>query len=193
MGAIRDFLFPAVEAKRPIAVTDVQAALTPVQISDSVYNILGGATTPGPGGSQNALATSLVTGGAGGGGKSSTAFASGGSINAASAILTKQVSGGVTSGQNGEDGYGTLVPFCGTGGAGGASSLTTSGDGGNGFYGCGGGGSGTGTALAKGGGNGGDGLVITQRSAKYRIYIDRRILISETPPATQTPPQSGTR
>jgi HK97 family phage portal protein len=44
MGAIRDFLFPAVEAKRPIAVTDVQAALTPVQISDSVYNILGGAT-----------------------------------------------------------------------------------------------------------------------------------------------------
>jgi hypothetical protein len=34
MGAIRDFLFPAVEAKRPIAVTDVQAALTPVQISD---------------------------------------------------------------------------------------------------------------------------------------------------------------
>jgi len=43
MGAIRDFLFPAVEAKRPIAVTDVQAALTPVQISDSVYNILGAA------------------------------------------------------------------------------------------------------------------------------------------------------
>jgi HK97 family phage portal protein len=44
MGAIRDFLFPAVEAKRPIVVTDVQAGLTPVQIADSVYNILGGST-----------------------------------------------------------------------------------------------------------------------------------------------------
>jgi HK97 family phage portal protein len=44
MGAIRDFLFPQVQTAKPIKVSDVAAALTPVQISDSVYNILGGAT-----------------------------------------------------------------------------------------------------------------------------------------------------
>lgn len=44
MGAIRDFLFPQVTAQQPQKVSDVTAALTPVQITDSVYNILGGAT-----------------------------------------------------------------------------------------------------------------------------------------------------
>jgi hypothetical protein len=43
MGAIRDFLFPTVEAKK--SAIDVQAALTPVQIQDQIYNILGGATS----------------------------------------------------------------------------------------------------------------------------------------------------
>jgi hypothetical protein len=44
MGAIRDFFFPQVTAQTPQKVSDVAAALTPVQITDSVYNILGGAT-----------------------------------------------------------------------------------------------------------------------------------------------------
>ena len=44
MGAIRDFLFPQVQTAKPTKVSDVEAALTPVQITDSVYNILGGAT-----------------------------------------------------------------------------------------------------------------------------------------------------
>jgi HK97 family phage portal protein len=44
MGAIRNFLFPQVQAAKPGIVTDVQAGLTPVQIADSVYNILGGST-----------------------------------------------------------------------------------------------------------------------------------------------------
>jgi len=44
MGAIRDFLFPQVQAAKPSIPTDVQAALSPVQIADSVYQILGGAT-----------------------------------------------------------------------------------------------------------------------------------------------------
>jgi len=44
MGVIRDFLFPQVVAAKPEKVSDVTAALTPVQITDSVYNILGGAT-----------------------------------------------------------------------------------------------------------------------------------------------------
>ena len=44
MGAIRDFLFPQVQTAKPTKVSDVAAALTPVQITDSVYNILGGAT-----------------------------------------------------------------------------------------------------------------------------------------------------
>jgi phage portal protein BeeE len=41
MGAIRDFFFPV---SKPTRQADVTAAMTPVQITDSVYNILGGAT-----------------------------------------------------------------------------------------------------------------------------------------------------
>jgi HK97 family phage portal protein len=41
MGAIRDLLFPQVTAAKT---PDVTAALTPVQIQDQIYNILGGAT-----------------------------------------------------------------------------------------------------------------------------------------------------
>jgi len=120
--------------------------------------------TSGAGASQTALATSLVTGGAAGGGKTTAAFFAGGNINSASAVLTSQVKGGVADAQNGDDGYGTLQPFCGTGGAGGAGKQGDSGVGGiggNGFYGCGGGGAG-GTTSITGlrGGNGGDGLVI---------------------------------
>jgi HK97 family phage portal protein len=44
MGAIRDFLFPQLTSAKPEKVSDVTAALTPVQITDSVYNILGGPT-----------------------------------------------------------------------------------------------------------------------------------------------------
>jgi hypothetical protein len=124
----------------------------------------GGANTPTAGGSQAALGTNLTTGGAGGGGRSAASFSAGGNITSASAILTNQVSGGVTDAQNGADGYGTLIPFCGTGGAGGAGKQGTTGvggAGGNGFYGCGGGGAG-GTSSASGNkaGDGGDGLVI---------------------------------
>jgi hypothetical protein len=126
-----------------------------------VGSILG---TSGAGGSQTALATSLVTGGAAGGGKTSVAFFSGGNITAASAILTSQVSGGVTDAQDGDSGYGTLIPFCGTGGAGGAGRQGNSGfggNGGNGFYGCGGGGAGaSSSATGVKGGTGGNGLVI---------------------------------
>lgn len=120
--------------------------------------------TSGAGGNQTALATSLVTGGAAGGGKTTAAFFAGGNINSASAILTTQVNGGVTDAQKGDDGYGTLQPFCGTGGAGGAGKQGDSGlggNGGNGWYGCGGGGAGaSSTATGLRGGNGGDGLVI---------------------------------
>ncbi|MFN9900129.1 MAG: hypothetical protein ACK55Z_15335, partial [bacterium] len=44
MGAIQDFFFPKVAAQKPERVSDVTAALTPIQITDSVYNILGGST-----------------------------------------------------------------------------------------------------------------------------------------------------
>jgi len=44
MGAIQNFFFPKVIAQRPDKVSDVTAALTPIQITDSVYNILGGST-----------------------------------------------------------------------------------------------------------------------------------------------------
>lgn len=125
----------------------------------------GGANTGGAGVSQAALGTNITTGGAGGGGATNTAgvWAVGGSITAASAILTNQVSGGQTVGADGGSGYGTLIPFCGTGGAGGAGrdgSTGAGGNGGNGFYGCGGGGAGGSSTVVPRGGNGGDGLVV---------------------------------
>jgi hypothetical protein len=121
----------------------------------------GGINTGTAGGSQAALGTNLTTGGAGGGGKSNTVIAGGGNITPASVILTTQVNGGVTAGQNGADGYGTLQPFCGTGGAGGASIFSgIGGRGGNGYYGCGGGGTGSGSLAGSRGGDGGDGLII---------------------------------
>ena len=124
----------------------------------------GGTSTPTQGGSQASLGTSIITGGGGGGGKTAATFAAGGNITSASVILTSQVNGSIADAQNGADGYGTLIPFCGTGGAGGAGRQGDSGAGGrggNGFYGCGGGGVGGGqTATGTKGGNGGDGLVI---------------------------------
>ena len=42
MGAIKDFFFPATA---PARTSDVEAALTPIQLQDAVYNILQGSTT----------------------------------------------------------------------------------------------------------------------------------------------------
>jgi len=126
-----------------------------------VAGTVGGTSSGTSGTSQTALATSLVTGGAGGGGKTASVSGSGGNINSASAVLTTTVAGGITEGQAGANGYGTLSPFCGTGGAGGAGIRTgVSGKGGNGWYGCGGGGSGGCSIAGAKGGDGGDGLVI---------------------------------
>ena len=125
-----------------------------------VVGSAGGANTGGNGSNQISLSTNLTTGGASGGGKTASVFGSGGTITAASVILTNNVGGGVAAGENGGDGYGTLQPFCGTGGAGGAGITTGQGGrGGNGYYGCGGGGVGGGSVTSKAG-DGGDGLVI---------------------------------
>jgi hypothetical protein len=132
-----------------------------------LFTAIAGLGFVGAGANTTALASSLVTSGAGGGSKTSTTFNTGGNILPASAILTSQVNGGQLSGGNGDSGYGTLQPFCGTGGAGGAGRLGTTGQGGNGgdgWYGCGGGGAGANsnnpTSTSGKGGNGGDGLVI---------------------------------
>lgn len=118
----------------------------------------GGDGGTGNGSSQAALSTSLVTGGGGGGGRSATLFGTGGTITQATSILTTPVRGGITTGQNGADGYGTLQPFCGTGGSGGAGATAgIGGRGGDGWYGCGGGGAGGGSLK---GGQGGDGIII---------------------------------
>lgn len=125
-----------------------------------VSGVAGGANTGAAGNSQNALGISLVTGGAGGGGKTASVFGIGGRINPATAVLTSTVLGGLSAGQDGENGYGTLQPFCGTGGSGGAGiTAGQGGRGGNGFYGCGGGGVGGSSVVSKAG-DGGDGLVI---------------------------------
>jgi len=128
-----------------------------------VNSSAGGANTGTAGSNTAALATNILTGGTGGGGKTATVFGAGGNITSASAILTTQVNGGVANAQDGDSGYGTLQPFCGTGGAGGAGrsgSTGAGGNGGKGFYGCGGGGAGAGSAVGSSGGDGGDGLVI---------------------------------
>lgn len=123
----------------------------------------GSLTTTGSGTNQAALGTNILSGGCGGGGKGAAGvFGQGGSITSASAVLTTQVNGGQTEGADGGSGYGTLQPFCGTGGAGGAGrggTTGTGGRGGNGWYGCGGGGTGGGSVVSKAG-DGGDGLVI---------------------------------
>lgn len=129
-----------------------------------VAGVPGGAAVGAqPGSSQNALGQSLITGGAGGGAKNDVTWNVGGNINSASTILTSTVRGGIALGENGANGYGTLQPFCGTGGSGGAGRTGGSGQGGtggNGWYGCGGGGVGGGATGNSKAGNGGDGLVI---------------------------------
>jgi hypothetical protein len=114
-----------------------------------------------PGNSLTALTSNIVTGGASGAGRNpSITGVSGGSILQSSVILTSRVNGGQLGSLDGDSGYGVLQPFCGTGGAGGASVTTgIGGKGGNGWYGCGGGAAGGGTILTKAG-DGGDGLVI---------------------------------
>lgn len=114
-----------------------------------------------PGNSLTALTSNIVTGGASGAGRNaSITGVSGGSISQSSVILTSRVNGGQLGSLDGESGYGVLQPFCGTGGAGGASVTTgIGGKGGNGWYGCGGGAPGGGSILTKAG-DGGDGLVI---------------------------------
>jgi hypothetical protein len=128
-----------------------------------LFTAIAGVAGSTGGGSQTALGTNLTTGGASGGSKSSTVFNVGGNITSASAILTTTVLGGQSTGENGRDGYGTLQPFCGTGGSAGAGRQGTTGvggNGGNGYYGCGGGGAGGSSVLGAKGGDGGDGLVI---------------------------------
>lgn len=139
----------------------------------SAYNNLGIFTAAGgvggsavsvngtPGNNLAALASNIITGGASGAGRNvSITGVAGGSITPASSILTSTVNGGTSTILDGQSGYGTFQPFCGTGGGGGASVTTgAGGKGGNGWYGCGGGAAGGGTVLTRGG-NGGDGLVI---------------------------------
>jgi hypothetical protein len=121
----------------------------------------GGSNSSGTGAGLIALSSLIVTGGAGGAGKGVITF-SGFSITPAPVILTSAVNGGVEDGGNGDSGYGTQQPFCGTGGAGGGSVNTSGvgGAGGNGYYGSGGGGGACGVSAGGKGGNGGDGLVI---------------------------------
>jgi hypothetical protein len=123
-----------------------------------------------------ALGANIITGGAGGGSTNNVTVGSysataGGSIISASVLLLSKVNGGLTgsiigAGNPGDSGYGSLMPFCGVGGAGGsgqASGSFAAGRGGDGWYGCGGGGGGasvTVTGTGGAGGKGGDGLVI---------------------------------
>lgn len=129
----------------------------------AVAGVAGSATSINgtPGNSLTALTSNLITGGASGAGRNaSITGVSGGSILPAPLILTSTVSGGTSSSLDGQSGYGTFKPFCGTGGGGGASVTTgVGGKGGNGWYGCGGGACGGGTIVTKAG-DGGDGLII---------------------------------
>jgi hypothetical protein len=148
----------------PTIATTSLSAFGNLGLFTAIAGVAGSSSNAGstPGTSQAALGSNIITGGAGGGGKTSVGtFGTGGNISSASAVLTTQVNGGVAAGENGANGYGTLIPFCGTGGAGGAGIFGggTGGKGGKGFYGCGGGGGGGGNVVGSNGGDGGDGLV----------------------------------
>jgi hypothetical protein len=100
--------------------------------------------------------TTFLSGGAGG---STTTTGLGANVPAQFGYPT--VSGGATSGANGENGYFRTQPIMlGTGGAGGAGNASgAGGNGGNGGLGCGGGGGGFGSTISGAGGNGGNGAV----------------------------------
>jgi hypothetical protein len=123
-----------------------------------VAGAAGGIQTTGP--STNALATTVLTGGAGGAGKISGGAFNGGNINGAGPLPT--ISGSIANATNtGNSGVYLLQPFCATGGAGGGSSTGNVGyNGGDGAYGCGGGGGGSARTTGGSGGKGGDGIVI---------------------------------
>jgi hypothetical protein len=149
-------------AGAPISVVSL-SAFGNLGFFTAIAGVAGGAGGVSGGGGSNvaALASNLLTGGAGAAGRGASVFNTGGSVTAASSILTTQVNGGQSSGSDGESGYGFLQPFCGTGGGGGASNLSgPGGRGGNGWYGCGGGGAGGSTNTLSSSGAGGDGLVI---------------------------------
>ena len=105
------------------------------------------------------------TGGAGGGGVSGSIGYNGGNVIApttsVNSIWSRNLSGGVNTGVNGEDGITLFEPtfFSLPGAGGGANASGVGGNGGNGGIGCGGGGGGAGTTGGRGG-NGGDGLII---------------------------------
>ncbi|MEO9168641.1 MAG: glycine-rich domain-containing protein [Aestuariivirga sp.] len=134
----------------------------------ALYNVVGG--NPGMiGGAQTGAAgadqylgyatITPFTGGAGGGGVTTTDFA-GGACHANGATWLADLTGGVTVGGRGSDGYLNLRPFGGLGGSGGGSNNSgTGGAGGNGATGCGGGGGGAGVTGGTGG-RGGNGLVV---------------------------------
>ena len=105
------------------------------------------------------------TGGAGGGGVSGSIGYNGGNVIApttsVNSIWSRNLSGGVNTGVNGEDGITLFEPtfFSLPGAGGGANASGVGGNGASGGIGCGGGGGGAGTTGGRGG-NGGDGLII---------------------------------
>ena len=105
------------------------------------------------------------TGGAGGGGVSGSIGYNGGNVIApttsVNSIWSRNLSGGVNTGVNGEDGITLFEPtfFSLPGAGGGANASGVGGNGGKGGIGCGGGGGGAGTTGGRGG-DGGDGLII---------------------------------
>jgi hypothetical protein len=175
------------------ASTQANAFFLQTGLYNSIPTVEGGkATGSSPSPDIYAFTFSLVTSGCGATSPGTTTN-DGSSIQPSSVFLTTPVAGSQGSNsavgykiktKDGEDGYGFITPiFCGTGGAssGGqnyssfnAADIPTTGNGGNGFYGCGGGASSGGawivnTALNRksisgNGGRGGDGIVIITTS-----------------------------
>jgi hypothetical protein len=113
----------------------------------------------------NATFSGRPAGGAGGGGVSAGVAYAGGNVlgptTSTNSIWSRNLSGGATTGQAGEDGITLFDPtfFSLPGAGGGANASGTGGAGGKGGIGCGGGGGGAGVTGGRGG-DGGDGLAI---------------------------------
>lgn len=178
------------KAASTAASTQTNALFLSIGLYNSIPTVEGGkATGSFPSPDIYALASSLVTSGCGATSPGGTAPNDGSSIQPSSVFLTTPVIGSqgsnLTNGyklrtKDGESGYGFITPiFCGTGGASSgaqnysssnAADIPITGNGGNGFYGCGGGASSGGSwivntaagrkSITGNGGRGGDGIVI---------------------------------
>jgi len=139
---------------------NTSATYLPKLMTLGIWNSVGGRDRPNNTNATPLLGGTITCPGVDGGNTNANGFEIL-SVNLGNNIVTPAIKGGLTGGNNGNNGYWSWKPMFGTGGAGGGSNASgIGGNGGKGAYGCGGGGGGAGSTSGGNGGAGGDGLVI---------------------------------